>query len=281
VSQGDPKITTAGRVRFWLEYAGRRLPVDPGTYVVGRSTGAELVLDDALVSRRHAQFVVTEDAIRVEDLGSVNGLFVNGERVNGERKLVAGDCVVVGKQELVVGASMTTSDRPREVGRFTADTLVGLEPEPRADSDSESTHQGDALELLGGVADKVLALGRGDEAERILASYLKNLMETVNRTGVEPAIADKAVVYAVKLGAATKKGEWIDYAFEMYTRLHRPLPAPVVDELFTVLRHVHGVSLPKLRAYVAELRSLAPRLGPADRFLAQRIEGLERLAASK
>ncbi len=169
-------------MRFWLEYAGRRLPLDPGTYVVGRSTGAELVLDDALVSRRHAQFVVEEDAIRVEDLGSVNGLFVNGERVNGARKLVAGDCVVVGKQELVVGASMTTSDRPREVGRFTADTLVGLEPEPRADSDSESTHQGDALELLGGVADKVLALGRGDEAERILAAYLKNLMETVQRT---------------------------------------------------------------------------------------------------
>ena len=137
------------------------------------------------------------------------------------------------------------------------------------------------MELLGGVADKVLALGRGEEAERILASYLKNLMETVRRAGVPPAVADKAVGYAVKLGAATNKGEWLDYAFEMYTLLHRPLPASVVDELFTVLRHVRGVSLPKLRAYVADLRSVSPGLSPADRFLAQRIEGLERLAASK
>ena len=279
MSQGDPKISTAGRARFWVEYGGRRVFLDPGQWVVGRSTGAQLILDDALVSRRHAQFVVTDSSIRVEDLGSANGLFVNGERVNGFRTLVAGDCVVVGKQELVVGASVN-SDRPSDGARFTADTLVGMEPIPR-DSDSESTHQGDALELLGGVADKVLALGRGEEAERILASYLKNLMETVRRAGVPPAVADKAVGYAVKLGAATNKGEWLDYAFEMYTLLHRPLPASVVDELFTVLRHVRGVSLPKLRAYVADLRSVSPGLSPADRFLAQRIEGLERLAASK
>ena len=147
--------------------------------------------------------------------------------------------------------------------------------------DEDSTHQGDALELLGGVADKVLALGRGDEAERILAAYLKNMLDSARRGTVDPAMAEKAAGYAVKLAGATGKGSWVDYAFDLYLLLERPLPGQVVDELYSVLRRTSGVNLGRLRAYVASLRAVRSRFGPADRFLTQRIEGLERLASSR
>jgi hypothetical protein len=84
----------------------------------------------------------------------------------------------------------------------------------------------------------------------------------------------------VKLAAATRRGEWVNYAFELYTVMRKPLPGPVVDQLYTVLRQVSDVNLSVLRAYIAILRSVAPRLGPTERFLAQRIEGLERLASA-
>jgi hypothetical protein len=97
----------------------------------------------------------------------------------------------------------------------------------------------------------------------------------------DPAMPEKAVAYAVKLAAATRKGQWVNYCFDLYGALRRPLPAPIVDQLYDVLRNVSGLGLGPLRNYVAILRSVAHQLGPADRFLIHRIEGLERVASAK
>jgi hypothetical protein len=276
---------------------------------LGRSASCQLVLDDALVSRRHAQIIVAADNVSVRDLSSANGVFVNGERVNGERALRPGDRILIGKQELLLRATLRSSLlADSSTHRFTAETLHGVDgsavrqalggvapnaspaapgPTPATgiqvdDESGEATHQGDALELLGGVADKVLALGRGEEAERILTNYLHNMRDAA-KSGDPPDArhAERAAHYAVRLAQGTGKAHWIDYAFDLYRVLQRPLPGPTVDQLYTVLRNVSGVSLPGLREYVAVLRAAQMRLGPAERFLVQRIEGLERLAALK
>src|SRR5581483_8941268 len=49
--------------------------------VIGRSAAANVRLTDDGVSRRHARIVVVDKTVTVEDLGSANGVFVNGERV--------------------------------------------------------------------------------------------------------------------------------------------------------------------------------------------------------
>jgi hypothetical protein len=85
---------------------------------------------------------------------------------------------------------------------------------------------------------------------------------------------------AIRLALATGKGSWIDFVFELFTSIGRPLPAPVIDELYTVLRKVQPVSIPVLRRYIQTLRDSMNEFGPAERFLIQRIEGLERLATS-
>jgi len=77
--------------------AGRRLAIGD-ELVIGREAGTEGSLgDDHEVSRRHARVIRGEDGrLAIEDLGSRNGTFVNGERVHGRRALNAGDSVRIG-----------------------------------------------------------------------------------------------------------------------------------------------------------------------------------------
>ena len=68
---------------------------------VGRATGADFIVDAALVSRVHCRFTVLPDgALEVRDLESTNGTFVNGARV-AQARLAAGDRVQIGRVELV------------------------------------------------------------------------------------------------------------------------------------------------------------------------------------
>jgi hypothetical protein len=283
-------------VRFWLEFQGRTFELRPGEVVIGRSSGCHLVLDDALVSRRHAQIVITDTSAVIEDFGSANGVFVNGRRVANSELLRAGDQLQIGKQQFVVRAIVRPS-KPRTQERFTAETLHGHRvsrelsnapaPEPSAKSELrlpevEATHRAEALELLGGVADKVLALGRGDEAERVLSTALNNVLSEVKR-GREPAprVVARAASYAGKLAEATARGKWIDYTIELYSALRRPLPIEYVDQMYAVLRRVDAVNLTALRAYLATLHDQTTAFGPNERFAIQRLEGFERLVALK
>ena len=68
---------------------------------LGRATGAEFIVDFALVSRLHCQLTATADSLEVKDLGSTNGTFVNGKRVK-TAALKNGDKLSVGRCELVV-----------------------------------------------------------------------------------------------------------------------------------------------------------------------------------
>ena len=68
---------------------------------IGRSTGADFILDAALVSRVHCQLLALRDgALELRDLESTNGTYVNGNRVERAR-LSSGDRVQVGRVELV------------------------------------------------------------------------------------------------------------------------------------------------------------------------------------
>jgi pSer/pThr/pTyr-binding forkhead associated (FHA) protein len=268
-------------VRFWLEYQGHTLELRNGAVVVGRSSTCHIVLDDGLVSRRHAQFVVSAKTAVIEDFGSVNGVYLNGERISGQRALRDGDRVQIGKQDFVLRSAtkVVKVDAPE---RFMAETLHGrtlprelLEAEKTRE---ELTRRADALDLLCGVADKVLALGRGDEAEKLLGTALGNLLKAAQSGSVlAPASAARAASYAVRIADATGRPRFIDYCFELYSTQSRPLPGEVVDQLYVVLRKVNGVAISGFRAYLEKLRAVAQSFSPTDRFVLQRIEGLERL----
>jgi pSer/pThr/pTyr-binding forkhead associated (FHA) protein len=66
---------------------------------IGRSLAADVRFDDPTVSRRHALVVRQPDGVRVLDDRSLNGVFVNGERIEG-RLLRDGDEIIVGRYRL-------------------------------------------------------------------------------------------------------------------------------------------------------------------------------------
>jgi len=283
---------------FRLRYLAHDLELAPGEFVVGRSTDCQLSLDDPLVSRRHAVIRIRRDGVSVQDLGSRNGVLVNGVKIDGEREITAGDKISIGSQEMLLQSAdephQTAASANEEVYRRATQTLgaayvvdlraavegATANPSPADPPTAEASRSLQSFQLLGGVADKALAMGRAEEAERILQALLLDIL-TRAREGhtIEPSIAETAAKYAARLGGATSKGMWVDYVFELYKRMKTPLPAQIVDELYTVVRKTKTIDLQMLRSYLADLRGLVATLGPAQRFLIQRIEGLERLAS--
>jgi hypothetical protein len=82
---GTATHTQARRARAVLEVNGTRHPLQVPGLVVGRGTDADLRINDPGVSRRHIEFVVSGDgpglSIKVNDLGSTNGMLVDGHRI--------------------------------------------------------------------------------------------------------------------------------------------------------------------------------------------------------
>lgn len=75
--------------------AGRTIDVRR-ILIVGRGDTADFAVDDEFASERHARFEVVDGALFVDDLGSTNGTFVNGERIERRTPLATGDTVRVG-----------------------------------------------------------------------------------------------------------------------------------------------------------------------------------------
>ena len=84
---------------------GARFLLDADTTTVGRHPEADIFLDDVTVSRRHADFLRDGITFLVRDLGSLNGTYLNGERISGTAPLVDGSEVQVGKFRLTFYAS--------------------------------------------------------------------------------------------------------------------------------------------------------------------------------
>lgn len=87
------------------KYQGGEFPLpDEGEIVIGRSSELDMVLVEDMVSRRHAKISVENGDIFLEDLGSTNGSFVNGEKIS-RTKLAEGDRILIGTSIIKVVAS--------------------------------------------------------------------------------------------------------------------------------------------------------------------------------
>ena len=91
-----PSSAGEGDPRMYLALGDRRFPLGVGTFVIGRATDAAIQIDSGGVSRQHARILVSGREARIEDLGSKNGTFVDGQPVNTPRILSDGDEVRVG-----------------------------------------------------------------------------------------------------------------------------------------------------------------------------------------
>jgi len=288
-----------------LRYLAHDLEVPVGQFLIGRTPDCQLSLDDPLVSRRHALLTVRAEGVFIEDLDSRNGVFVNGQRLDKITQIHDGDQIRIGSQELSLYG---LGDKPANAARSAREpqtstvqdlrvldilaedgdpfTLGGGSSPSAVPSSLKSPPSGASapdkrvhgLSLIGGVADKALAMGRVDEAERILQRPLQDVLVKAQKGEVALEFAEKAAGYAMRLASATGRGQWVDYIFSLYTVLRALLPARIVDELYSVVRKVKHIDRAVLRTYTARLREISNGFGPAERFIQQRIESFERWA---
>jgi pSer/pThr/pTyr-binding forkhead associated (FHA) protein len=117
--------------------AGRMVAL-AGPVTVGRAGDADLVLADELVSRRHARIAPSGSGAVVEDLGSRNGTFVNGDAVHGPAHLIPGDQLQLGVTLVELRNATQIAERPSAVHRVppplavpsrTPDYLAGTDPD--------------------------------------------------------------------------------------------------------------------------------------------------------
>jgi hypothetical protein len=296
---------------YRLRYQSTDLEMPPGEFVVGRSSSCHLALDDALVSRRHAVFQVSDDALTVEDLGSRNGISVNGRKVEGAHPVGHMDRVTIGSQELLIVevGRRIQGNRPTQEyalceacsspvdadashcpscgtalpdGRGLANaTLEMKSPFAPTGAGGAPGTDGGTFHLIAGIAEKGLAMRRYDEAERMLAAPLEAMLERARKgIRVPDDQARQATRFALDLAGNLGRSRWIDWVFRLHEATHQLLTADTIDRLYELVRKTRYDDARPLRAYLAAVRGKAADMSAAERFLLKRLEGLERVISA-
>lgn len=138
------------------KYQGGEFPLGEGQeIVIGRSSELDMVLVEEMVSRKHARIALTDGVINIEDLGSTNGTFVNGEKVD-RGTLREGDRVLIGTNILkVIATAQDANEKPDmksvAAGRVTAKQRMSRASEeaPRMSGSLEEIPLPDLLQLFG------------------------------------------------------------------------------------------------------------------------------------
>ena len=100
-----------------LVWGPREIALDLGENLIGRDRESVVWIDDASVSRRHARIAVDEKGAAIEDLGSKNGTFVRGRRIEKPSRLEDKDPIKIGPASLVfrqfkrTGSTASTVER--------------------------------------------------------------------------------------------------------------------------------------------------------------------------
>ena len=83
-------------------YQDKSFPLVKDETTIGRDTTSDIVISDAEISRHHARIYKLGDSYMVEDLGSTNGTFVNGQRLVGPHALLPGETIRFGENIMLV-----------------------------------------------------------------------------------------------------------------------------------------------------------------------------------
>jgi hypothetical protein len=97
VGDDAPPLSGSSEARACrLIWGSREIALGEGQHVLGRAPDASVWIDSTKVSRHHARIVISRDAAVIEDLGSKNGTFLGGKRLQAPTELSDGDLISVG-----------------------------------------------------------------------------------------------------------------------------------------------------------------------------------------
>jgi hypothetical protein len=237
--------------RYRLRLLLQEFDLPPGETILGRSPECHVTIDDPLVSREHAKIAVEGERVVVRDLGSRNGVKVNGQQVQGEQVLNDGDRIRIGNQEVVFSRVVAAKRPGRPTGSLrhcrkcqtpyvaeapqcpncgyspgADETLSGAAPAGNLDRAMWS------LQLQVELLDKALSLSRLPDADRVLGRIAVAVDERMTAgMSVDPAQLEGAFAGAVRLAGAQGEIQWLRWVLSTTARLGRPPPRAVVTAL--------------------------------------------------
>ena len=270
-----------------LQHGRRSIDAPVGEHVVGRGPECAICIDAPLASRRHAAIVVAPEGVTVRDLGSRNGVLVNGVRLSAPRELAQGGIVSVGGQTIGVVAIQRGRALPIPSAPGRRETLGEVDLADAFNVATTLSHVSsgpekriEAFRVLGELASSALAAGDAPRAEALLERALAEVLSTVRgRIAIQPELVHFAGDYALRLAQAANKPYWLDYVFDLYTTHSSVMPADLVERLEGVFEEVAPSDLATVKAYAdainreppgshelqavrTRIAGLAARLGP-------------------
>lgn len=235
--------------RFRLRFLLQEFDLVGPEVVLGRSPECHITIEDPLISRHHAKIMVRDEKPFVLDLGSRNGVRINGRPIDGETELKDGDRIRLGTQELLFSV-VKRRDRPvRPTGYMRVchscatpypegsptcphcgapaleeeDTVSGMMVEPRRNW---------TFQLLGEVIERALSTGRAAEADRLMRRAAKEVDDRL-AAGERLDVSHISLIasFAVRLARLLGGSEWVAWALTLHRRQGRMLADEVIDRL--------------------------------------------------
>jgi hypothetical protein len=283
--------------RYRLRFHTTEIDLPVGDVIVGRALECFIRLDDAMVSRRHARLHIgDDDGVTVEDLGSRNGVTVNQEVIRARVRLTPGDVIGIGHEEFTLLVQDPTRRGSTVTGRIDVNVCPGCgeavphgispcpscgRPLPSAraatmtDVNAAVAAEDGPAAVLNAIGDKALALGRIEEAERILGGSLREIQARIER-GHRPSAAqlEPALHRALRLAGQTNKDEWFRWIFDVAGAAGLVLPSAVIDELHMLMFQHKPSSGTAVDGYLRRVTA-APG-DPEAQFQLKRVAALRR-----
>jgi hypothetical protein len=248
-----------------LRLGGRDYELALGQQLLaGRAAECQISLGDRLCSRRHAVFSRDADGgASVRDLGSTNGTYVNGVRLQAPLALSRGDWITLGNETLEL--SLAAATKPAESPTIPAGPRAGQRRGPRAagaqaERASARTDPGSPLLSLASYA----ALAEHDTPAQLgAADVRKPLDELLRRVeqGERPAEQDArmATLVALHMAGTTTDATWLHYGLCLYTALRLPWGKELLARLSELHPRLRPARSPAARAQLDALEQSGAR----------------------
>ena len=237
-------------MRYRLRFVLQELDLPQGGTIIGRSLDCHLTLEDPLVSRRHARIVVDDGGARIEDMGSRNGVRVNGAVIREPVALRNGDRVRIGTQDFVfccVDPAGNAHSRTTGQLRLCANCRLPYPRELLACPSCEATEQTDDdtltgsdrvtahvwnLQLMIESLERALRLARLEDAERIVQRAIAQAEEVIAAgASIDSETLGGLGVQAVAMSLASGDPAWAHWVIDIYGRTGRVPPVNVTERL--------------------------------------------------
>ncbi len=260
----------ANDVRYRLRFLLQELDLRPGVTLLGRSSECHITIEDPLVSREHAKIEVDRDGVTVFDLGSRNGVKVNGMVIRERSPLKNGDRVRIGTQEFVFTsvAGQHASNRTTGFLRHCARCRMPYSEEagacPSCGSNewleetltarSGSDAKGWELTLLVEMIERALSHDRAEDADRLLSRASAEVEQYLGRgQAVTEETLTQLTVGIARVSFAPDGGPtWACWLIRLFRRLPFAPTETMRHELSRLLQvfpQEVGEALEELRAH--------------------------------